>query len=243
MNRIIGIHAVEALVEAGRPLDRVLIAKGSTNSRLQKIIDGCRARGVPVRFEPRANLDRLADRGAHQGVIAYGARKPMARLEDLIDAAGDDALFVIADGVQDPHNLGAIVRSANAAGAMALIIPERRASGLTDTVAKAAAGALEYLPIVRVKNINRALDQLKEEGFWIHGLDEKGDRFPWDCDLTGKTVLVLGAEGEGLHRLTAEKCDFLMQIPMQGQVSSLNVSVAAGVALFEAVRQRSGKGS
>lgn len=241
MNRTIGIHAVEALVEAGRPLDRVLIAKGSSNPRLDKIIAGCRERGVPVSFEPRANLDRLADRGAHQGVVAYGARKPMARLDDLIAEAGDDALFVIADGVQDPHNLGAIVRTANAAGAMALIIPERRASGLTDTVAKTAAGALEHLPVVRVKNINKALDELKSEGFWIHGLDERGDRFAWDCDLTGKTVLVVGAEGDGLHRLTAEKCDFLMQIPMLGDVSSLNVSVAAGIALFEAVRQRTVK--
>lgn len=238
MNRIIGIHAVEAVLDAGKPLDRVVVAKGVTNSRLQKIVDGCRARGVPIRFEPRAELDRLADKKAHQGVVAYGRRRAAMRLEDLIEEAPEDALLLVADSVQDPHNLGAIVRSAYAAGAIAVIVPERRAAGLTDTVAKTAAGALEYLPVVKVTNINRALDELKDAGFWIHGFDERGDRAPWEADFKGKTVLVVGAEGSGLHRMTAEKCDFLLRIPMQGEVSSLNVSVAAGIALFEAVRQR-----
>ncbi len=241
MDRIIGIHAVEAALASGRSLDRVLIAKGASNQRVQKVVDECRARGLSVRFEPRANLDRLADKGAHQGVVAYGARKAAARIEDLLDDPAENALIVIADGVQDPHNLGAIVRSAHAAGASGVIIPERRAAGLNDTVAKAAAGALEYLPVVKVTNVNRALDELKKAGFWIYGFDERGEQLPWEADLTGKAVLVMGAEGDGLHRVTAEKCDFLLRIPMQGEVSSLNVSVAAGVALFEAVRQRSGR--
>jgi 23S rRNA (guanosine2251-2'-O)-methyltransferase len=238
MNRIIGVHAVQALLDAGRPLDRVLIAKGATSQRLQKIIEDCRTRAVSVRFEPRENLDRLADKGVHQGVVAYAAKKSAARLEDLIEQAEPDGVILVADSVQDPHNLGAIVRTAHAAGAVGVIVPERRAAGLTDTVAKAAAGALEYLPVVKVTNINRTLDELKEAGFWIYGFDERGDRAPWEADFQGKTVIVVGAEGSGLHRMTAEKCDFLLRIPMQGEISSLNVSVAAGIALFEVVRQR-----
>jgi 23S rRNA (guanosine2251-2'-O)-methyltransferase len=238
MNRIIGIHAVQALLDAGRPIDRVLIAKGATSQRLQKIVEDCRTRAVSVRFEPRENLDRLADKGIHQGVVAFAAKKSAARLEDLIEQSEDDALILVADSVQDPHNLGAIVRTAHAAGALGIIVPERRAAGLTDTVAKAAAGALEYLPVVKVTNINRALDELKEAGFWIYGFDERGDRAPWEAEFQGKTVIVVGAEGSGLHRMTAEKCDFLLRIPMQGEISSLNVSVAAGIALFEVVRQR-----
>lgn len=238
MNRIIGIHAVQALLDAGRAIDRVLIAKGATGQRLQKIIEDCRTRAVSVRFEPRENLDRIADRGVHQGVVAYAAKKSAARLEDLIEQAEPDGVILVADSVQDPHNLGAIVRTAHAAGAVGVIVPERRAAGLTDTVAKAAAGALEYLPVVKVTNINRTLDELKQAGFWIYGFDERGDRTPWEADFQGKTVIVVGAEGSGLHRMTAEKCDFLLRIPMQGEISSLNVSVAAGIALFEVVRQR-----
>ncbi len=239
MDRLVGIHAVEAALAAGRPLDRVFIARGARNPRIQGLTDACRQARVPVRIEARQTLDRLSNGAVHQGVLAYAAGKKAVQLEELLERVAEDALVVVADGVEDPHNLGAIVRSAHAAGAIAVIIPERRAVGVTDTVAKAAAGALEYLPVVRVKNVNRALEQLKKAGFWIYGLDERGEQAPWEADFAGNVALVLGAEGAGLHRLTAEKCDFLLRIPMAGEIASLNVSVAAGVALFEVVRQRS----
>lgn len=239
IDRLFGIHAVSAALEAGRPLDRVLIARGAGGPRVQAVVDACRQQGVPVRFEPRDRLDKEARGGVHQGVVAFGAARGYLELADVLAEAGPDALILVADGVEDPHNLGAIIRSAHAAGAVALVTPERRAAGMTDTVAKAAAGALEFLPVARVKNVNRTLDELKAAEFWVYGLDERGEETCWEVDWTGRVALVLGAEGKGLHRLTAEKCDRLVRIPMQGQVASLNVSVAAGVALFEAVRQRS----
>ena len=239
MDRLIGIHAVTAALEAGRPLDRVLIARGTGGPRMQAVIDACRRGGVPVRFEPRNLLDKEARGGVHQGVVAFGAARRTFDLEDVLDDAGPDALVVVVDGVEDPHNLGAIIRSAHAAGAAAIVAPERRSASITDTVAKAAAGALEFLPIARVKNVNRALDELKAASFWVYGLDERGEQTCWETDFKGRVALVLGSEGKGLHRLTAEKCDGLLRIPMAGKVASLNVSVAAGVALFEVVRQRS----
>lgn len=238
MDRLIGIHAVAAALEAGRPLDRVLIARGAGGPRMQVVIDACRRAGVPVRFEPRNRLDKEARGGVHQGVVAFAAARRALGLADFLASAGPDALLVVAAALEDPHNLGAIVRSAHAAGALAVVVPERRSVGLTESVAKAAAGALEFLPVARVKNVNRAVDQLKEADFWVYGLDERGEQTCWETDLRGRVALVLGAEGKGLHRLTAEKCDRLIRIPMQGNVASLNVSVAAGVVLFEAVRQR-----
>ena len=238
MDRIIGLHAVEAALGAGRPIDRVVITRGAANPRLQAIIDQCRESRIPVRFEARQQLDRLSNRGVHQGVIAYAAGKRYAELDEVLADAPDDAIVVICDGVEDPHNLGVILRSAEAAGATAVIVPRRRSAPLSDVAAKASAGAMERLPVARVTNINRALDDLKKAGFWTYGLDERGDKTIWDVKLKGKVVLVMGAEGEGLHRLTAERCDELLGIPMQGGAASLNVSVAAGVVLFEAVRQR-----
>ena len=225
-------------MDAGRPIDRVVVARGAANPRLQAIIDRCRAKKIPLRFEARAQLDRLSNRGVHQGVIAFAAGKEYADLDDILTSAPDDALLVLTNGVEDPHNLGAIIRTAEAAGSLAVVLPRRRSAPLSDTAGKAAAGALERLPVVRVANLNRAIDDIKKAGFWVFGLDERGDRAVWEADLGGKTAFVLGAEGGGLHRLTAEKCDGLLNIPMLGGGSSLNVSVAAGVALFEAVRQR-----
>jgi len=220
---------VEAL-RAGRTLERVLIARGAAGPRLQEIIDLCREASIPVRFEARGALDRLAGGAAHQGVVATGAVHRYAALEDV--AAGAK-LLVVLDGVEDPHNLGAIVRTAHAAGANGVVIPERRAVGLTEIVAKAAAGALEHLPVVRVGNVNRALEQLKKLGFWSYGLDERGS-VPYDqADFASPAVIVLGGEGEGLRHQVREHCDFIIRIPTAGQISSLNVSVAAGVALFE----------
>ncbi len=238
MERLIGIHAVAAALEAGRPLDRLLVLKGTGGPRLQEIIDAARKAGTPIRFEARANLDREARGGVHQGVVAFSSERSFLSLEEAIGRAAPNAVFVVTDGVEDPHNLGAIIRSAHAAGAAALLLPERRSVGLTEVVAKAAAGALEFLPIVRVKNVNRAMEQLKKANFWTFGLDERGQETIYEVSFEGRVALVLGGEGAGLHRLTAETCDKLVRIPMAGKIASLNVSVAAGVALFEVMRGR-----
>jgi 23S rRNA (guanosine2251-2'-O)-methyltransferase len=224
-----GIHPVAEALRAKHPLERILIAQGAGGPRMQEIIDMARRASVPVRFEPRAALDRLAGSSAHQGVVAMGAASQYASL----DAAASAKLVVVLDGVEDPHNLGAIIRTAHAAGAGAVIIPERRAAGVTDVVAKAAAGALEYLPITRVTNINRALEELKEKGYWIYGLDERGTQTYDQADYAAPTAFVLGGEGKGLHEQVRKHCDMLVRIPMAGKISSLNVSVAAGVVLFE----------
>jgi 23S rRNA (guanosine2251-2'-O)-methyltransferase len=198
--------------------------------RIQEIIELCRERKIPVRFESRDQLDRAAKAAAHQGVVAFGAAEKFTTLDET---AAEGGLHVILDGIEDPHNLGAIIRTAHAAGAAAVVIPERRAAGITETVARAASGALAYLPVVRVGNINRALDDLKERGYWIYGLDEKGEQDYDRVELTKPTAIVLGGEGKGLHQQVAKRCDFLVRIPMAGEVASLNVSVAAGIFLFE----------
>jgi 23S rRNA (guanosine2251-2'-O)-methyltransferase len=185
---------------------------------------------VSLRFEQRQVLDRAAGGQPHQGVVAYAAASQYLSLDQMPE---DAQLVVLLDGVEDPHNLGAIIRTASAAGAGAVLIPERRAAGLTDTVAKAAAGALEYLPVVRVGNVNRAMDDLKQRGFWIYGLDERGTEEHDSVEYNTPTALVLGGEGKGLHQLVREHCDLLVRIPMSGPIPSLNVSVAAGVVLFE----------
>jgi 23S rRNA (guanosine2251-2'-O)-methyltransferase len=225
-----GIHPVREALRAGRGLDRVLIARGTGGPRLQEIIDLARQRSVPVRFEPREALDRASNSAAHQGVLAFGAAQRYAELDEIADSA---QLLVVLDGVEDPHNLGAIVRTAHAAGAAAVLVPDRRAAGLTETVAKAAAGALEHLPVVRVGNVSQTLEALKGRGFWIYGLDERGTDLYSETDYARPTVLVLGGEGQGLHQLVKKHCDVLVRIPMAGAISSLNVSVAAGIVLFE----------
>ena len=225
---------MEAL-RAGRPLDRVLIARGAGGTRLQEIVDLARRSSIPLRFEPRDALERLAGGQAHQGVVAFGAARKYAELDDIPQAA---QLVVVLDGVEDPHNLGAIVRTAHAAGAAAVIIPERRAAGLTEVVEKAAAGALEHLALVRVTNINRCLESLKELGFWIYGLDERATEEHDRVEYNRPTAFVLGGEGKGLHEQVKKHCDLLVRIPMAGAIASLNVSVAAGVALFEWRRRR-----
>ena len=231
MSPLSGIHPIREALRAGRPLDRVVIAKGAGGSRIQELIELCRERKVPVRFEMREHLDRAAGGANHQGVVAYGAVEKYSTLDDTAAAGG---LQVVLDGVEDPHNLGAIIRTAHAAGASAVIIPERRAAGLTETVARAAAGATAYLPVVRVGNLNRALDDLKDRGYWIYGLDERGEHEYDRVELTAPTAIVLGGEGHGLHDQVAKRCDFLVKIPMPpGAVASLNVSVAAGIFLFE----------
>ena len=232
-----GIHPVAEALRAGTPLERVLVAQGAGGPRVQEIVDMARRAGTPVRFEPRNALDRLAGTAAHQGVVALGAARKYAGLDSVAGAE----MVVVLDGVEDPHNLGAIVRTAHAAGAGAVVIPERRAAGVTDVVAKAAAGALEHLPLVRVTNINRSLEELKEKDYWIYGLDERGAESYDRVDWAEKSVLVLGGEGKGLHEQVRKHCDLLVRIPMAGAISSLNVSVAAGVVLFEWRRKKGWK--
>jgi 23S rRNA (guanosine2251-2'-O)-methyltransferase len=230
MSLLAGIHPVLEALKADHPLDRVVVAKGAAGPRLQEIIELARKQKVPVRFEDRPSLDRLAKGTPHQGVIAFAAEKKTQTLAEILTSA---RMVVVLDGVEDPHNLGAIMRTAHAAGADAIVIPERRAAGVTPVVAKAAAGAMEYLSLVRVTNINRALEQLKEAGFWIYGLDERGTESYDTVEYTAPTVLVVGGEGDGLHQQVKKHCDVLIRIPLAGAISSLNVSVATGVALFE----------
>ena len=229
-----GIHPVAEALRARHPLERLLVAKGAGGLRLQELIDMARRSGVPVRFEPRPALDRLAGSAAHQGVVALGAARQYAELEAVARAE----LLVVLDGVEDPHNLGAVMRTAHAAGAGGLIIPERRAASLTDVAAKAAAGAAEHLPVTRVTNINRTLEDLKARGFWIYGLDERGAESYDRVAYSLPTAMVLGGEGKGLHEQVKKHCDVLVRIPLAGKISSLNVSVAAGIVLFEWKRRR-----
>lgn len=246
MNSLAGIHAVEEALAASRPLDRILIARGQHGGRIQKIIELAKAKGIPVRFEDRVQLDRAAGGERHQGVVGIAASRPTVDIEDLLSvdgktgeqAASPEQLLVLLDGIEDPHNLGAIARTALAAGADGVVIPERRAAGLTETVERVSAGALAHLPVVRVKNLARVMEQLKEAGFWLVGLDEHAPKLYSDIDYKGRVAIVMGSEGTGLHELIRKNCDFLVSIPTTGPVRSLNVSVAAGVVLFEAVRQR-----
>src|SRR6266404_1378567 len=245
MDKLTGIHAVKEALEARRPIDRIAIAKGRQDTRVEEIVQLARKQGVPVRFEDRGQIDRLAHSKDHQGVVALAAARAAASLEDSLAHAnaghGQPGLIVLLDGVEDPHNLGAIVRTALAAGAHGVVIPERRAAGLTDTVARASAGALSHMPVAKVTNLARAMEELKEAGYWLIGLDEDAEKSYTQADYTSPVGIVLGGEGQGLHELTRKRCDFVVSLPTVGPVKSLNVSVAAGVVLFEAVRQRKGK--
>lgn len=238
MNWVTGFHAVEEALTSGRALDRVLVARGRHGERVEAVVRLAKSRGVPVRFEDRQQIDGATGTREHQGVAALVAAKTMAELEDLLADKQGAGLLVLLDGVEDPHNLGAIVRTSLAAGAKGVVIPERRAAGLSDTVERASAGALAHLPVARVKNLVRAMEEMKEAGYWLVGLDERAEKNYTEVDLTGNLGIVLGREGEGLHELTRKRCDFLVSLPTSGPVKSLNVSVAAGVMLFEVVRQR-----
>jgi 23S rRNA (guanosine2251-2'-O)-methyltransferase len=245
MDRLTGIHAVREALESGRALERIVVARGRHGDRIEELVASAREHNVPLRFEERAVVDRLAGTTQHQGVLAMAGAKQALGLEDLIRTGAsispEARLLVILDGVEDPHNLGAVIRSSLAAGAQGIIIPERRAAGMNETVARAAAGALEHLPVARVVNIARAIEDLKTAGYWIVGLDEAAKQDHTDVDFTGAIAVVLGGEGSGLHELVKKRCDFLVSIPTSGPIRSLNVSVAAGIVLFEVVRQRSVK--
>jgi 23S rRNA (guanosine2251-2'-O)-methyltransferase len=247
MDRLTGIHAVREALEAGRAFDRIVIAKGRQDTRVEEIVQLARGRNISVRFEDRSQIDRLADSKDHQGVVALLAARAAGTLDEILAAAnagvgrGEKGLIVLLDGVEDPHNLGAVIRTALAAGAHGVVIPERRAAGLTDTVARASAGALAHLPVAKVTNLARSMEELKEAGYWLIGLDEQAEKNYTEVDYISPVGIVLGGEGKGLHELTRKRCDFVVSLPTVGPVKSLNVSVAAGVVLFEVLRQRRGK--
>ena len=240
MHVIYGINSVaEALKARGRAFEWVGMAKERHDLRLQRLIEDCRKVGIPVRFLQRTELDRMAGNAGHQGVVAVTSAKQYNDLEDVIAAKrGKWSLLVVLDGVEDPHNLGAILRTADAAGANGIVIPERRAAAVTGTVTKASAGASEHLPIAKVTNIARTVEELKENNIWTVGLDDRATHTYDALNYNIDCALVLGGERKGLHDLVKRKCDFLVSIPMLGKVPSLNVSVAAAVVLYEIVRQR-----
>lgn len=237
---IYGIHAIgEALKRGGRRFDYVAVSRDRTDNRLQNILDDCRAQGISVRFVPREDIDRETRTNTHQGVMAVTSRKEYTGVEELLENKhGEYTFLLVLDGVEDPHNLGALIRSADGAGVDGVVIPERRAAGITGTVVKASAGASENLSIARVVNIARTIDDLKDSNVWVVGLDERGDKTYDELDYNMNCAIVMGAEGKGLHDLVRRKCDMLVSIPMMGAVPSLNVSVAGGIVMYEVQRQR-----
>jgi 23S rRNA (guanosine2251-2'-O)-methyltransferase len=240
MSVLFGINPViEALKAGSRSFDYVAVMAGRRDARAQLIFEACRDAGVSVRQVSRDQLERLAGTHSHQGVVAVASEKQYSDLDEVLDnKRGAHNFLLVLDGVEDPHNLGAIIRTADGAGADGVVIPERRAVGVTGTVLKASAGAAEHLPIARVTNINRTLEDLKERNIWTIGLDERAKQSYDEIDYNMDCAIVLGAEGSGLHEQVRKKCDFLISIPMQGHVPSLNVSVAAAVVMYEVLRQR-----
>lgn len=226
---------LEALRAQNRRIDKVLIADGAKEHRLAEIMDLCRSRSIAWSHVPREQLPAEVN---HQGVIAYVAAADYVSADEILDNANDPALIVVLDGVEDPRNLGAILRVAECAAVDGVVIPERRAAGLTDTVAKSSAGALEYVKVAKTSNLNRFIEELKSRDIWVVGTSSDAATDYTDWDWTRRCALIIGGEGRGLHRLVAENCDVLVKIPMYGKIDSLNVSVAAGVILFEARRQR-----
>jgi 23S rRNA (guanosine2251-2'-O)-methyltransferase len=241
-DKITGINPVLEALRAGRPVQRLLVAEQRKQDReVREIVRLARERGIEIRLTTRDALNRESPDSLHQGVIAFAAAREYATLDNVLEIPaqrGEPALFLVLDSVEDPRNLGAILRTAEAAGVHAVIIPERRAAGLTETVAKTAAGALEYVPVVKVVNIANAIEVLKKAGVWVAGAEAGGEAAYWDADFVRPTALVLGGEDKGVRRLVKEHCDYLVSLPLMGRIGSLNVSVAAGALLYEVLRQR-----
>ena len=237
-----GRNAVIEALRAGTAVDKVYIAKGETDATLGHIASTARGKGIVVVEADRRKLDAMSVTHSHQGVIAVAAVREYASVSDILQSArdkGEAPLVVVCDELSDPHNLGAVIRTAEAAGAHGVIIPKRRSAGLTAIVAKTSAGAVSYLPVARVANLPACLKELKQQGIWVFGTAADGSTSLYQADLKGPAAIVIGSEGNGMSRLVREQCDFLVSIPMRGQVNSLNASAAAAVVLYEAVRQRS----
>ena len=239
-----GRNAVNEAIRAGRALDKLYVSKGTGDPALGRIISKAKELGLAVVAVDRRKLDEMSVTGSHQGVIAVAAARAYSSVEDILALAqerGEEPFVIVCDEISDVHNLGAIIRSAECAGAHGVIIPKRRSAGLTAVVDKTSAGAAEHLPVARVANIPAALEDLKRHGLWIYGAAAEGASEMWKTDLSGAVCLVIGSEGSGLGRLVREKCDALVSIPMRGRVSSLNASAAAAILIYEVLRRRAGQ--
>ncbi|MBP1758252.1 MAG: rRNA ((2251)-2-O)-methyltransferase RlmB [Firmicutes bacterium] len=238
-----GRNAVIEALRVGTPIDKIFLARGETDAALGHIASTARNQGVVVVEADRRKLDYMSRTHAHQGVIALAAVREYVEPEDILQIArdkGEPPLIVICDELSDPHNLGAVIRTAECAGAHGVIIPKRRSAGLTAVVAKTSAGAVSHVPVARVPNLTTLLKELKKQGVWIFGTDAAGSVSLYEADLKGPAAIVIGSEGDGMGRLVSETCDFLVRIPMRGKLNSLNASASAAILLYEAVRQRMG---
>ncbi|NLM13096.1 MAG: 23S rRNA (guanosine(2251)-2'-O)-methyltransferase RlmB [Epulopiscium sp.] len=238
--RLEGRNAVLEALKSDRDIDKILIQQGNVEGSIKKIIGEAKNRGIVVQTAAKSKLDELSETKKHQGVIAFVSAHKYVEVDDILKKAeekGEKPFIIILDGITDPHNLGAIIRTANISGAHGVIIPKRRSAGLSAVVAKASAGAIEYVPVAKVTNIARTIEELKSRGIWIACADMDGENM-YQTDLKGAIALVIGNEGEGVSRIVKEKCDFIVKIPMYGQITSLNASVAAGVLMYEVVRQK-----
>lgn len=236
---ITGRNAVLEALKSDREIEKLIVAKGAEGS-IRKITGMAKDKKIPVQYREKAALDRIVGRNSHQGVIAQVSEYTYCTLDDILRRAeerGEDPFIMILDGLEDPHNLGAVMRTAECCGAHGIVIPKRRSAGITETVAKASAGAVEYMLCARVSNIGQAVDQLKERGVWVAACDMRGKAYT-EQDLTGSLAVVIGSEGTGISRLVREKCDFVVSIPMKGKITSLNASNAAAILMYEVVRQR-----
>lgn len=238
---LVGRNAVTEALKSGRGINKLWIASGDREGSVAEIAALAKELGIVVQYVERAKIEALAGGHRHQGVLAYVAPVPYAELEDILKAAeakGEAPFLVLLDELEDPHNLGALLRTADATGVHGILIPKRRSVSLNATVAKTSAGAVEYVPVARIGNIAQTLKKLKEKGFWVAGADMDGEKAYYEADLTGPLVLVVGSEGKGMSRLTKEACDFIVRMPMVGRINSLNASVAGSILMYESMRQR-----
>lgn len=239
--KVEGRNAVIELLKSDKVINKIMILKGERQGSINEIIKLAKQRGLVISEVDKNKLDQLSETKHHQGVIAFISPIKYREIDDILNLAKErnEAPFVIiADEIEDPHNLGALIRTAEIAGCHGLIIPKRRAVAVTEIVAKVSCGATEHLPIARVNNINDAIDELKEEGLWIYGTDGSAKDLYYEQDMTGPIAIIIGSEGRGMSKLTMKKCDFLVKIPMKGHITSLNASVSGGIVIFEAVKQR-----
>ena len=240
-DQVEGRNAVIELLESGRDINKIFVSNGEKNGSINKILAMARERKVIVSEVNKSKLEQMASSDNHQGVIAIVPPYEYCDIDDILECAksrNEDPFIIILDGIEDPHNLGAIIRTAETAGVHGIIIPKRRAAGVNSTVTKVAAGAVEHMNIARVNNINEAIRYLKENDVWVCGTDIDTNKYHYNQDLTGSIAIVIGSEGFGMSKLVKENCDFLVKIPMKGKITSLNASVSAGIVVYEAVRQR-----
>ena len=237
---IAGRNPVSEAVRSSRPIDKILVARGEKSGAIVGILAQAKEKQIPVKEVDRAKLDFLSGQQTHQGIIALAAAKEYSTVEEILeyaDCRGEAPFIVILDELEDPHNLGAIIRTAECVGAHGVIVPKRRSASLSYTVAKASAGAVEYMRVARVTNISKLIDGLKERGVWIYGADMDGEDYQ-SCDMSGACAIVIGNEGKGISRLVREKCDVIVSLPMRGKINSLNASVAAGILMYHALKGR-----